>query len=501
MEGARFRSGQAPAGPKASETTRAWRPLPAQERALRSDAYELLYGGAAGGGKTDFLLVAPLRWIGDGAFRALLLRRSFPELERTLIARSRELYPRLGGVYHETRHEWTFPSGAIVAFGYCETDADALRYQGTEWCFIGFDELTHFSESQYRYLTSRARSSAGLPIRIRSTSNPGGPGHEWVKARWAAWLEKPRKDRPSKVRPALPCELRWYDPDGHEVDEGTEWALSRTFVAATLADNPFLGREYRAQLMALDPVTRAQLLSGDWDVMPGEGKYFATEDWAYLDEVPPFHLWRAAIRAWDFGGSLKGDPWAGVLLVHAPSLARPWVVADVQWFRATPGDGERRVLATAQMDGPDVGVCIPQDPGQAGVAQVEQYARLLAGYRLRSRRPTGEKVLRASPHSAQVTHRQFALVRGVWTPGYVGEHFAFPDGPHDDQVDATSDAFAELAGRAPAEAAWWEELFRAEKATPRADGARPWGRRGGDGDRDDDDGGDDGFGFGVTRRG
>lgn len=489
MQGARHRAGTSPtSGATASETTQAWRPIPAQERALRSDAYELCYGGAAGGGKTDFLLVAPLRWIGNGAFRALLLRRSYPELERTLIARSRDLYPRLGGVYNEQRHEWTFPSGAKIAFGYCETDADALRYQGTEWCFIGFDELTHFSESQYRYLTSRARSSAGLPIRIRSTTNPGGRGHEWVKARWAAWLVKPVAARP--------CELRWYDPDGRACDADTEWSLSRTFVHATLDDNPFLGREYRAQLMALDPVTRAQLLGGDWDVTPGEGKYFPREAWAYLDEMPPRTAWKAAIRAWDFGGTATGDPWAGVLLIHAPSLVRPWVVGDVQHFRASPGDGMARVKSTAELDGPDVAICVPQDPGQAGLAQVELYARELAGYRMRSRRPTGDKIVRASPHSAQQSHRQFVLVRGVWVPVYVGEHFAFPDGPHDDQVDATSDAFAELAGHAPADAAWWERLFRDEGATARIErGTHAWGARG------DDDESDRFDGFGVTRRG
>lgn len=475
-----------------------WRPLPAQERALRSDAYELCYGGAAGGGKTDFLLVAPLRWIHHPAFRALLLRRSYPELERTLIVRSRALYPRLGGIYHEQRHEWTFPSGAVIVFGYAEREADALRYQGTEWCFIGFDELTHFLEAVYRYLTSRARSAAGLPIRIRSTTNPGGPGHEWVKHRFGAWLKKPAAARP--------CELRHYDPDGREVPAGTEWALSRTFVHATLSDNPYLGREYRAQLMALDPVTREQLLAGDWEVQPGEGKYFPRERWGYLDAAPPRASWRAAIRFWDFGGTATGDPWAGVLLVHAPALARPWVVADVEHFRAAPGEGERRVTATAAMDGPEVLVGIPQDPGQAGLAQVDQYARRLVGFTLRTRRPEGNKILRASPASAQQSLGQFALVRGVWVPPYVGELFAFPDGPNDDRVDATGDAFSELAGRGPADTAWWEQLFREEQASPRTPpGARGWGvpaspdaeRGWGEDDEPDDDGDD----FGVTRRG
>lgn len=411
-----------------------WRPTAAQRSALACSAYELLYGGAAGGGKSDFLLAAPLRWAHHRTFRALLLRRSFPELERTLIARSREIYPRLGARYHEQRHDWTFPSGARIAFGYLERPADALRYQGAEFAFVGFDELTHFDEQSYRYLTSRIRSADGLPLRIRATTNPGGPGHEWVRSRWSPWIGP----KPS----AAPGERRWYAPDGSAAREGDPDALPRTFFPARLEDNPYLGAEYRSQLLALDPVTRAQLLEGDWDACIGEGSLFHRTWWVILD-APPAVTRR--VRAWDLGAG--GDPTEGVLLGdRGPSAVPRWVVLDCITHVGPPHEVHALVRATAQADGRDVVVVLPQDPGQAGVDQVGAFVRELAGFTVRPRRPSAAKVVRAGPWSSQVGARNAALVRAPWVAGFIAQHHAFPEGPHDDKVDAAADAFAELAG-------------------------------------------------------
>lgn len=409
-----------------------WRPTSAQCAALGCGAFELLYGGAAGGGKSDYLLAAPLRWAHHKAFRALLLRRSFPELERTLIARSRILYAALGASYHEQRHEWTFPSGARIAFGYLERAADALRYQGAEFAFVGFDELTHFDEQSYRYLSSRVRSADGLPLRIRATTNPGGPGHDWVRARWGAWIG------PSPT--AGPGERLWFDPEGRQVEGPREHALERAFFPARLEDNPYLGAEYRAQLLALDPVTRAQLLDGDWDACVGEGRLFHRTWWTILDAPPTVSR---RVRAWDLGAG--GDATEGVLLGDAGSSATPrWVVLDAITHRGPPHEVHALIRATADADGRDCVVVIPQDPGQAGVDQVHSLTRELAGFTVRPRRPSSSKIVRAGPWSAQVGARNAALVRGPWVAGFVAQHHAFPDGAHDDKVDAAADAFAEL---------------------------------------------------------
>lgn len=410
-----------------------WRPLAAQRAALACGAYELLYGGAAGGGKSDYLLVAPLRWAHLPTSRAILFRRSFPELERTLIARSHALYRPLGATYHATRREWTFPGGGLVIFGYLEGETDALRYQGAEFSFVGFDELTHFDEASYRYLSSRLRSAHGVPVRLRATTNPGGPGHEWVRRRWAAWIGREPTARPG--------ERRWYAPDGHEVPEGTPDALSRVFLPAALRDNPYLGPAYRAQLLALDPVTRAQLLDGDWDAAVGEGALFHRDWWRMLDAAPAV---ARSVRAWDFGAG--GDATVGVLLGDAGREASPrWVVLDVVSHRGPPHEVHKLVSATAARDGRAVTVVVPQDPGQAGVDQAASYTRELAGYDVRTRRPTGDKVTRARPWSAQVGASNAALVRAPWTATFVAELHAFPEGGHDDQVDASADAFATLA--------------------------------------------------------
>jgi predicted phage terminase large subunit-like protein len=268
------------------------------------------------------------------------------------------------------------------------------------------------------------------------TDTTGGEGHEWVKRRFGAWLD------PKHPRPARPGEVRAYRGD-EEVPRGTPEALSRTFIPARLADNPHVGEEYRAQLRDLDPVRRAQLLEGDWEAAYGEGKLFHRDWWTYLDAAPPV---RRRWRSWDFGATTSGDATVGVLLGdRGPDVVPRWVVLDVVTLRAAPHEVRALVRATAERDGRDCGISVPQDPGQAGVEQAQSYARDLAGYTVRTRRPTGDKTVRAGPFSAQAGARNAAVLRAPWTPSYTAEMHAFPDGPHDDAVDATSDAFAELS--------------------------------------------------------
>lgn len=416
-----------------------WCPLPMQRAALACGAYELFLGGAAGPGKSEYLVVAPLRWVGHPTFRAVLFRNTFPELQRTLIEKSRRLYPSVGGVYNEARHAWTFPSGASVEFAYLESDRDVHRYQGAEFQFVGFDELPHFTEYAYRYMQSRLRSAAGVPIRLRATGNPDGPHLEWVRARFAAWIDG-----------AVPMgEARWFSPDGEIVDRSAEHALSRCYIPGRLRDNPYLPPEYVAQLMALDPVTRAKLLDGDWDACVGEGKLFHRDWWQYLDAAPAC---TRKVRAWDFGATVDGDPTEGVLIGdRGPSASPRWVVLDVVTLRGGPTEVHATVKRTAEMDGRGVIVCIPQDPGQAGIDQARTFQRELAGWTVKVRRPSADKVVRAGGFSSQAGARNVALLRAPWTPSYVGQLHGFPDAPHDDKVDASSDAFAELAsvGAAP----------------------------------------------------
>ena len=409
----------------------AWVPLPMQRDALACGAYELFLGGAAGPGKSEYLVVAPLRWVHHPTFRAVLFRNTFPELQRTLIEKSRRIYPSAGGVYNEARHAWTFPSGASVEFAYLESDRDVHRYQGAEFQLVGFDELPHFTEYAYRYMQSRLRSAAGIPIRLRATGNPDGPHLEWVRARFAAWIDG---DVPAG-------ESRWYSPDGVIVPKGTEHALSRCYIPGRLRDNPYLPPEYVAQLMALDPVTRAKLLDGDWDAVVGEGKLFHRDWWVYLDNAPACVK---RCRGWDLGAG--GDPTVGVLLGDRGAGTVPrWVVLDVVRHVGPPHEVHDLIAKTAARDGRDVIVRLPQDPGQAGKDQALTYRRELAGYTVVTKPVTGDKTVRAGGWSSQVGAQNAALVRAPWNATYVAEHHAFPDATHEDAVDASADAFGELA--------------------------------------------------------
>jgi hypothetical protein len=207
---------------------------------------EALYGGAAGGGKSDALLMAALQYADCPGYAALLLRKTYPELAQPggLIDRSQDWLAGTDAKWNEQKHRWTFPSGAVLEFGYLHRSTDRFRYQGAELDFIGFDELTHFDESDFRYLFSRLRRREGSPIppRMRAASNPGGRGHRWVKRRFIDKL--PAEDDPADT---------------------PEMAAARIFIPAKLADNPSVDQQaYLAALAQLDPQERAQLVEGDW---------------------------------------------------------------------------------------------------------------------------------------------------------------------------------------------------------------------------------------------
>ncbi len=431
--------------PAESERLFTWRPNPGpQTKFLASKAYEVLYGGAAGGGKSESLLIAPLRWVHLGAFRAILFRRTFPELEKSLVDRSRHLYPAVvpGAKYNGQDKVWRFPSGAVIYFGHLEHETSVHAHQSAEYQFIGFDEVTHFTENQYTYMLTRARSSGGLPVRIRCASNPGGPGHEWVFKRWAPWLD------PESTVTAEPCEKLTYinTEDGIEyVPNGTVGALSKTFIPALLTDNPHLTKndpEYEQRIMGRDRVTRAQLLRGDWLIRPSAGAYFKREWFKFVDVAPMSASQR--VRAWDLASTVDGDWTVGVRMArHGDGRL---IVEDVQRLRARPAGVQKLVTETAANDPEGTRIVIPQDPGQAGVDQIDNYARLLIGRDCRFRRVHGDKETRAQPISAQSEAGSVTLVKAKWNEPFLQALEAFPEeGMHDDDVDALADAFNEIA--------------------------------------------------------
>lgn len=393
-----------------------------------------------------------LRDVDKEQFTGLLLRNSYPELEKTLIRESLKIYPKLGAKYNEAKKLWVFPSGAHVYFGYLERDADVEQYQGAEFQYVGFDELTHYTRYQYTYLISRLRSPAGIKARMRATTNPGSRGHAWVKARWSPWVDRSTEYTGVRADPGQILRFR-VGQNGEEYSDAAK--LTRQFIPARLEDNPKLlenDPEYAERLDMLDPVTREQLRYGRWDVLPAAGQYFQ-RIWFHEihdSELPGDCAW---VRFWDKAATEPNDTnqdpdWTvGLLVGYSPSTNRYYVRHMVR-FRGSPGVVESTIKSTAETDGKHVKVRSAQDPGGAGKGEVAAYARLLVGYDFRAKGESGSKVVRAGIVSAQVhprstggVHGRFSVVRGEWNKAFFGELEAFPDGDHDDIVDALSGAF------------------------------------------------------------
>lgn len=280
-----------------------WNPQPKQREFLQRPEYEAFYGGAAGGGKSDSLLMEALRQVHIPTYKGLIIRKTFPQLTE-LIDKSIKYYsqafPR--AKYNITDHVWTFPSGAKIYFGSMHHSNDKTKYQGKEFDFIGFDELTHFTWAEYSYLFSRNRPSGpGTRVYMRATGNPGGIGHGWVKSRFIT---------------AAPPKTRIWESYEVRTPEGKKIALKRDriFIPSTVFDNPALlerNPEYLASLAMMSESEKRALLYGDWDCFAGQVFSEWRDDPAgyetrrYSHVIKPFPIpehWKI-IRGFDFGFS------------------------------------------------------------------------------------------------------------------------------------------------------------------------------------------------------
>lgn len=395
------------------------KPLTKQAAFLLLNAREALYGGAAGGGKSDALLMAALQYVDVPGYAALLLRRTFHELSKpgALMDRAHQWLAETAARWNERDKQWTFPSGATLTFGYMENENDKYQYQSSEFHFIGFDELTQFRESMYTYLFIRLRRLMGvdIPLRMRAATNPGGIGHEWVRQRFITGGK----------------------------------AHGRVFIPALLDDNLYIDKtEYVANLQQTDAVTFKRMRYGDWDVRDG-GSKFRREWFEVVDDAPKDVR---KVRYWDLAGTEPNatypDPdWtAGVLLGR--SSEGVYYVLDVQHKRLSPGKVERLIRATAEADGRNVPIWIEQEGGASGKAVIERYRRaVLDGWIVQGDAPGKDKVTRATPVSAKAEAGDMKVVRGAWLSEFWNELEAFPDGAHDDIVDALSGAYGRLTAQ------------------------------------------------------
>lgn len=251
--------------PKRSTEGKAWSPFPRQKVFINSKCFETLYGGAAGGGKTDAIIMSALRYVKEPTYNACMIRNTHKELIESVYPRMVDLYSRYYPDLHWDGQNkvFTFPSGAQIWLKYCACDQDSMQYRGFEYQFIGFEELTLFKRSWYLRITSRLRGTNGVPQRIMATTNPGGLYPEWVMEHWGPWIH-PRSEYKAKTD-----EVLWFSPR-NEIIFGQPGRLDtdRTFIFAKLSDNPALYEDgnYERNLMRLDDEEREQLLNGIWIV-------------------------------------------------------------------------------------------------------------------------------------------------------------------------------------------------------------------------------------------
>lgn len=441
--------------------------------------FEALYGGAAGGGKSDVLLMgaAQLAWKNPN-FAAIMFRRTYQDLQQpdALIPRAMEWWIPQGVHWNGSSMKFTFPNGSIVQMGYINHPKHRLNYQGARYHNTFWDELSqHEDDGNYRYVAlSRCRrgsdeSEMRIPLRALSSANPGGPGHTWVKKRFVGSIDIATGEHSPGMHPYFP---------------------------ANLNDNPYLDRDsYEANLQALHPTEREQLLNGDWDARD-PGDYFR-RDWFGPLLDPEEDMWpksdKISVRWWDLAASEKEDACrtAGVKMSRHRCGVR--AVEHAIAFRATPGRRDAKIIQTAQADGYSTYVGIEIEPGSGGPAQFYNLEKQLRakGYKVVGARPKVEltdkeaqylvrgsnnelaKQLRAGAvasclerghkrrgegedggepwfgddaHLPQEHHSDgLRLFADRWTQSYLDELEGFPDVALMDLVDATSGAW------------WWLE--------------------------------------------
>lgn len=433
---------------------------------LATNADIAIYGGAAGGGKSYGLLLDPLRHHNNPKFGGTIFRRTSVQVrnEGGLWDESMNIYPLFNAHPREAFLSWIFPSKMSLGFAHLEHDKDVFNWQGSQIPWIGFDELTHFSEQQFFYMLSRNRSTSGVKPRIRATCNPDPDSFVRRLIDW--WIGP--DGFPIQERSGI---LRWFirkddqfiwanTPDEIHAQYGRGSEIqpkSVTFIPSKLQDNKILMQKdpgYLANLLAQGRVDRMRLLEGNWNVRATAGMMFQRQWFPIVDAIPAG--WISSVRFWDRAATkvseTNQDPdWTRGLRLYKYLDGR-WCVADLKSVRDTPGEVERLIKNTASHDGTGVRVMSQQDPGSAGVMEAQHFVRMLQGYDARTMTTSKDKVTRAKPVSAQCEAGNVLVLRAPWNDDFFNELENFSDNEkeyaHDDIVDVLSGAFNELCGGA-----------------------------------------------------
>lgn len=402
------------------------------------------------------MLLECLRHKGVPGFSAVIFRRQATQVRNPggLWDTSNDLFPYAGGTPRESSLEWKFQPDSKIKFASMEYDKDRFSWQGSQIPLIAFDELTHFSWSQFVYMLSRNRSLCGVRPYIRCTTNPDPDS--WVRLFIDWWIDNetgyPIHSRSGK--------LRWFIV----VNDQTYWSSSRdalikqypdcmpksvTFIASTVHDNKILlSRDpgYISNLQAMPKFEREQLLMGNWNIRPTAGMFFQRTYFEKVRAVPKGRT--TAVRYWDRAATKEtgsNDPDWTVGLKLEKTDNGIFYITDIVRLRNSPLVVQTAIKNTASQDGFEVKIGIEQDPGQAGISEAEFLVRQLSGYQVSTNRVQRDKVTRALPVSSQAEANNIKILEARWNEEFLREAENFPEGGHDDQIDSLSGAFNMLA--------------------------------------------------------
>jgi predicted phage terminase large subunit-like protein len=432
------------------------KPQPKQEQFLSTSADVAIYGGAAGAGKTFAILLEAIRHIENENFGAVIFRRTSTQVttEGGLWDETNKLYPQLGATSRQIpRYEWIFPEGSKINFAHLQHEKNLSDWQSSQIPLIIFDELTHFTERQFWYMFSRNRSTCGVKPYIRATCNPDPDS--FVKKLISWYID----ERTGYAIPERSGVIRWFVRLNGEIKWGDskedllkkypeELPKSFTFICADIFDNQELLKKdpgYLANLKALPLVEREQLLKGNWNIRPASGLYFKREYFEVVDIIPSS---LKECRGWDFAATDKiqndqANYTAGGKIIKDKDGY--YYITDLFFDQISPAKVERAVLNMASQDGKKCTIRIPQDPGQAGKAQVHNYAKLLAGYKLKYRTMTGDKITRAGAFSSACENGLIRVLKALWNDIFFNNVESFPPVKGSpDIIDALVEAFDEI---------------------------------------------------------
>jgi predicted phage terminase large subunit-like protein len=440
-----------------------------QEKFMSTSADIALYGGAAGGGKSFASILEPLRHVNNKKFGAVIFRRTLPQVtsEGGLWDEAENIYTPLRAEPKQTpRLEWKFPSGSRVTFAHLQHEKNLKDWQGSQIPLIIFDELCHFTEKQFWYMFSRNRSMCGIKPYIRATCNPDPDSFVCKLIEW--WIDQDTgyaiKERSGVIRYFLRIsgEIIWGKNEDEcfknaKIDKVKNSKLpvhkrktpkSFTFIASNLEDNKILMENdpgYAANLDAMPLVDRERLKKGNWKIKPASGLYFKRRYFEIVENgKPPV----SKARGWDLAATPKeenekADFTAGVPIYKGDDGY--FYITGLIHEQMSPAKVDESIVNCASSDGLDCVVRLPQDPGQAGKAQMVYYAKLLPRHILRHRSMRGDKVTRAGGFSSACENGLVKLVKGPWNDKFLDHAEAFPPkSGSPDIIDAAVEAYHEL---------------------------------------------------------